>query len=49
MFTRVVEITCKSGKAKELSNTINERIRRRSRSGVRHGIHSDSGIEFLEQ
>ncbi len=26
MFTRVVEITCKSGKAKELSNTINEKV-----------------------
>ena len=26
MFTRVVEITSKSGKAKELSNTINEKV-----------------------
>jgi len=26
MFTRVVEITCKSGKAKELSSTINEKV-----------------------
>src|SRR5207253_9736501 len=26
MFTRVVEITCKSGKAKELSNIINEKV-----------------------
>ncbi len=26
MFTRVIEITCKSGKAKELSNTINEKV-----------------------
>ncbi len=26
MFTRVVELTSKSGKAKELSNTINERV-----------------------
>ncbi len=26
MFTRVVELTSKSGKAKELSNTINEKV-----------------------
>ena len=26
MFTRVVEITCKSGKAKELSSTSNEKV-----------------------
>jgi quinol monooxygenase YgiN len=26
MLTRVVEITCKSGKAKELSSTINEKV-----------------------
>src|SRR6266704_1867676 len=26
MFTRVVELTCKSGKARELSNTINEKV-----------------------
>ena len=26
MFTRIVEITCKSGKAKELSSTINEKV-----------------------
>ena len=26
MFTRVVEITCKSGKARELSSTINEKV-----------------------
>jgi heme-degrading monooxygenase HmoA len=26
MFTRVVEVTSKSGKAKELSNTINEKV-----------------------
>jgi len=26
MFTRTVEVTTKSGKAKELSNTINERV-----------------------
>jgi len=26
MFTRVVELTSKSGKAKELSNSINEKV-----------------------
>jgi quinol monooxygenase YgiN len=26
MFTRVVEVTAKSGKAKELSNTINDKV-----------------------
>ncbi len=26
MFTRVVELSCKSGKSKELANTIDERI-----------------------
>ncbi len=26
MFTRIVELTSKSGKAKELSNTINEKV-----------------------
>ncbi len=26
MFTRTVEVTTKSGKAKELSNTINEKV-----------------------
>src|SRR5215471_14774800 len=26
MFTRVVELTCKSGKAKELTNTIDEKV-----------------------
>ena len=26
MFTRVVELTSKSGKAKELANTINEKV-----------------------
>jgi heme-degrading monooxygenase HmoA len=26
MFTRIVEVTAKSGKAKELSNTINEKV-----------------------
>lgn len=26
MFTRVVELTCKSGKSKELSNTINDTV-----------------------
>jgi hypothetical protein len=27
MFTRIVEVTAKSGKAKELSNTINDKVR----------------------
>lgn len=26
MYTRIVEITCKSGKARELSNTIEEKV-----------------------
>jgi hypothetical protein len=59
MFTRVVELTCKSGKAKELADTIDEKampilkktagLRRRNGASFRRGAQSNSGHQHLEQ
>jgi hypothetical protein len=58
MYTRVVELTSKSGKARELCNSIDEKVlpilKKQpgfvgDRFGVGHRVESGIGVELLEQ